>query len=59
MEAELCGKLIALSAFIKDLESSQTKELKVHLKPLANKEVNTAKTSIQQEITKPGLQSIH
>jgi hypothetical protein len=52
MRAGIKGKVIALSAFIKKLELSHTSNLTALLKTLEQKEANTPKTSIQQEIVK-------
>ena len=51
-KAVLRGKFIALSAFIKQLERSQTSNLTAHLKALKQKEANTLKKSRLQEIVK-------
>jgi hypothetical protein len=52
MKAGLTGKFLALSAFMKKLQTSYTSNLTVHLKALEQKEENTPK-SIHQEIEKP------
>jgi hypothetical protein len=52
MNAELRGKLIALSASKKKLERAYTSILTAHLKALEQKEANTPKRSRQQEIIK-------
>jgi hypothetical protein len=52
MKAMLRGKLKVLSASKKKLEEAYTSSLTAHLKALEQKEVNTLKTSRQQEIIK-------
>jgi hypothetical protein len=52
MKAVLRGKLIALSAFKKKLERTYTSSLTAHLRALEQKEANTHKRSIWQEIIK-------
>lgn len=47
---------IAQSAFIKKLENSHTRNLKVYLKTLKEKEANTHKRSRWQEIIKLGAE---
>lgn len=46
------GKLIALSAFLRNLGSSHTINLKIHLEPLEQKEANITKRSRLREIIK-------
>ena len=48
----LRGKLIALNALVKKLERSYTNNLTVHLRALEEKEANSPKRSIRQEIVK-------
>ena len=48
----LRGKCIVLSDLVKKLESSYTSNLTVHMKALEQKEVNSPKRSIRQEIVK-------
>jgi hypothetical protein len=52
MKAVLREKFIALSAFIKTLERSQTSNLTTHLKTLKQKETYTTKRCRLQEIVK-------
>jgi hypothetical protein len=52
MKAGLRGKLIALSASKKKLESAHISSLITHLKALEQKEANTPKRIRQQEIIK-------
>ena len=52
MKAELRGKFIALSAFLKKWESSYTNKLKVYLKALEKKREANTPSSRQQEIIK-------
>jgi hypothetical protein len=52
MKAFLRGKLIALSAFKKNLERAYMSSLTAHLKALEQKEANTPKRSRRQEIIK-------
>jgi hypothetical protein len=52
MKAFLRGKLIALSAMKKKLESAYTSSLTAHLKALEQKEENSPKRSRVQEIIK-------
>jgi hypothetical protein len=56
MKAEVIGKFISLSAFIKKLERAYTTSLTAHLKALEQKVVNTHKRSRQKEIIKLGAQ---
>ena len=59
MKAVLRGNFIPLSAFIKKLERSHTKNLNVHMKALGIKEANTFTRNRQQEITKVGAKYIY
>ena len=52
MKAFLRGKLIALSASKKKLERAHISSLTTHLKALEQKEANSPKRSIQQELMK-------
>lgn len=52
MKAALRGKLVALSAFIKNLKRSYTTNFTEHLKALQQKEANTLSRSRQQKMTK-------
>ena len=52
MKAVLRGNFIALSALVKDLERSYTYNLTAHLRSLEQKEANSHKKSIRQEILK-------
>jgi hypothetical protein len=52
MKAFLRGKLIALSASKKKLESAHIRRLTTHLKALEQKEENSPKRSRRQEIIK-------
>ena len=52
MKAFLRGKLIALSASKKKLERAYTNSLTVHLEVLEQKEANSPKRSLRQEIIK-------
>ena len=52
MKAVLRGKSIALHTLVKKLERSYTNNLTPHLRALEQKEVNTPKSSIRQEIVK-------
>jgi hypothetical protein len=52
MKAFLRGKLIALSASKKNLETAHTSSLTTHLKDLEQKEANSPKRSRQQEMIK-------
>ena len=52
MKAVLRGKFIALSALVKKLERSYTKNLTAHLRALEQKEANSSKRSRRQEIVK-------
>jgi hypothetical protein len=49
MKSLLNGNFIALSTFIKQLESSHTNNLKVYLKALEQKEANTPKRNRWQK----------
>jgi hypothetical protein len=53
MKAVIGGKLIALSAFKKNLKRAYTNSLTAHLKALEQKDANTSKRSRLQEIIKP------
>jgi hypothetical protein len=52
MKAVLRGKFIALSALVKKLERSYTKNLTAHLRALEQKEANSLKRSRRQKIVK-------
>jgi len=52
MKAVQRGKLISLSASKTKLERAHTSSLTAHLKPLKQKEANSPKRSIWQEIIK-------
>ncbi|MBV2150709.1 endonuclease/exonuclease/phosphatase family protein [Sphingobium sp. AS12] len=52
LKAVLRGKFIALSAHMKKLENSHTRELTAQLKALENKEANIPRRSKRQEIIK-------
>jgi hypothetical protein len=52
VKAVLGGKFIVLSAFIKKLERSRTRNLTVYLKALEQKEAKTPKKSRGKEIVK-------
>jgi hypothetical protein len=52
VKAFLRGKLIALSASKKKLERAHTSSLTTHLKALEQKEENSPKRSVRQEIIK-------
>ena len=54
MKAVLRGKLIALSASKKKMESAYISSLRTHLKALEQKEANTSRRSTRQEIIKLG-----
>jgi hypothetical protein len=54
----LRGKFLALSAFIKKLERSQTNNLTAHLKGLEQKAANTPKRSRPQEIVKAEINQL-
>jgi superfamily II RNA helicase len=56
MKAVLKGKFIALSASKKKLKRAYTSSLTAHLKALEQKEANTPKRSIRQEIIKLGAE---
>jgi hypothetical protein len=47
MKAVLSGKVIALNAFIKNLERAHTSNLTIYLKALEQKEANTFKSRSQ------------
>jgi hypothetical protein len=52
MQAFLRGKLIALSASVKNLERAYTSSLTAHIKALEQKEANSPKRCREQEIIK-------
>ena len=52
MTTVLRGKFIALSAFLKKLERSYTTSLTAYLRALIQKESNTPKRNISEEIMK-------
>jgi hypothetical protein len=53
MKVVLREKFIELSALVKKLERSYTKNLTAHLRTLEQKEANSLKRSRRQEIIKP------
>jgi hypothetical protein len=52
MKAVLRGKFIALCAYLKKLQTSQTRNLTAHLKALKQKEVSTPKRNKVKEVIK-------
>ena len=52
MKAVLRGKFIALSAYIKKVEKSHTRDLTAHLKALEQKEADSLRRNRRQEIIK-------